>query len=298
MNWPIRKVAKGGIPVTEATNGKGAPYMESDRGVPVTFVTKGGIPLTTGGGYLPEATALFGRMTVQPDATRKGLINTLIKSLKDGGVWSKLDALWLAAAHDAQAARRNWIADAFNLTAVSSPAFVADRGYQGDGVASYLDTGFTPSSAGGKFTLNSASFGLWSRTAAASASTTNYDMGANPSGTNRADMRARRSDGNASSYVNDGSFDGPPSPDGSGYFAALRSVAGTRRLRRNTVQLGSYAIASVALPSTSVTLLAAGGVGHGSRQIAAAFIGGGLSDAESDALYSALNTYLQAIGAA
>lgn len=45
LGWPVRIVASGGIPVTEAANGLGAPYVESDLGVAVTF-TSNGAPVT------------------------------------------------------------------------------------------------------------------------------------------------------------------------------------------------------------------------------------------------------------
>lgn len=59
--WPIRKVVKGGIKVTEAANGRGVPYVESARGVPVTFVASGGIPLRSGAGVVfPQTAAILG----------------------------------------------------------------------------------------------------------------------------------------------------------------------------------------------------------------------------------------------
>lgn len=48
LGWPVKVVAKGGIPVTEAANGLGAPYVEAENGVAVTFVENGGYPLGTG----------------------------------------------------------------------------------------------------------------------------------------------------------------------------------------------------------------------------------------------------------
>ena len=115
--------------------------------------------------YDAAATALFARFTTPPTSARKAVINTLIVALKDAGVWSKLDALYLFAAADSQAARQNWVQDLYNATAVSSPTFTADRGYNGDGSASYVDSGFNPTTAvTPKFVQNSAYFGLWSRT--------------------------------------------------------------------------------------------------------------------------------------
>lgn len=126
-----------------------------------------GLPLSTRPTYEPEALALFARMAIQPGAARKGQINALIAGLKQAGVWSRLDAFYMLAAHDAQAARLNWVADAYNLTAVNNPAFEVDRGYTGNGFNAYLDTGFNPVTAGGKFALNDAHMGVWCLTDAA-----------------------------------------------------------------------------------------------------------------------------------
>lgn len=114
-----------------------------------------GLDITLGSrpAYEPEALALFARMTTPPDARRKGLINTLIAGLKHAGVWSRLDAFYMLAAHTAQAACLNWVADAYNLTPVNNPAFEVDRGYTGNGLNAYLDTGFNPVTSGGKFAL-------------------------------------------------------------------------------------------------------------------------------------------------
>lgn len=101
---------------------------------------------TTGGGvaFEPETIAYLNRMSVTPDATRQGLINTFIKDWKAAGLWPLTTVLYLMAAHDAQAARLNLKGSDFTLTPVASPAFTADRGYKGDGSTSYLRTGYVP----------------------------------------------------------------------------------------------------------------------------------------------------------
>ncbi|WP_336802535.1 hypothetical protein, partial [Kaistia sp. MMO-174] len=73
----------------------------------------------------------FARLTNQPTTARKKLYNDLIVSLKTAGVWAKLDALYVLAAADAQAARQNLVANAYNISASGSPVFTADRGYTG-----------------------------------------------------------------------------------------------------------------------------------------------------------------------
>lgn len=83
-------------------------------------------------------------MTVPPDAARAALIDGLIIALKTAGVWARLDAFYMLAAHDEQAACRNWVADAFNLVPIANPAFQTDRGYTGNGSTSYLESGYDP----------------------------------------------------------------------------------------------------------------------------------------------------------
>ena len=94
--------------------------------------------------YCAEAMALFARMTTQPTDARKTVINTFITSLKTAGVWSKLDAMYVLAAADQQAALLNWIADTNNATAENSPSFVADSGFKSDGSTSWVNTHYNP----------------------------------------------------------------------------------------------------------------------------------------------------------
>jgi len=112
-----------------------------------------------------ETTALLARMTTQPDDTRKELINTTIKALKDSGVWAKLDCFYMFSAHDAQTSLLNWIKNAHNCTGVSSPTFNADQGYTGNGSSSYLRTNYNPSSQAVNFAASAASIGCYIRTA-------------------------------------------------------------------------------------------------------------------------------------
>jgi hypothetical protein len=118
-----------------------------------------------GGAYIftnAEAAALVARFTTQPTNARKALIDTFVGSLKTAGVWSKLDALYVTAQFDAQAAQRNWIADQYNLTPANAPTFTADRGYAGNGTSAHLTTGALRN-AMSKFTQDSASIGAWER---------------------------------------------------------------------------------------------------------------------------------------
>lgn len=119
-------------------------------------------PSQGGGAYDPDAALLFSRMTTEPDGARKTLISDTITAWKaiDPSMWADTVGLWVIAAHASQAARQNWKADEYNLTAVAGPVFTADRGYKGDGAGSYLNTNVTPSTVPG-MSQNSVAMGVW-----------------------------------------------------------------------------------------------------------------------------------------
>ncbi|WP_323012908.1 hypothetical protein [Devosia sp.] len=245
-----------------------------------------------GASYDPDAEALFARFTTPPTQGRKGLINTLIVALKGAGVWSKLDVLWLAGA-DAQATRRNWIADQYNLGAVSSPVFTIDRGYQGDGSAGYLSTSFNPSTAvSAKFTRNSASIFLWSRT----------DVDNQQAMGNGNTVLVPRSSVDATCRVNNAgtatASTGGQSRDALGYFSAIRSGASNERLRRGGVTIATRSDAASSAPDNSELTFLRRNTFYSTLQLAAGGFGAALTDAEDGALCAAITDYLQAIGAA
>jgi hypothetical protein len=249
----------------------------------------------------PETDALLGRFTTGAAEPRKQLINTLISSLKAAGVWQKLDALYVMAAADEQSGQRNWKADTFNLAPVSAPTFTPDQGYAGDGATSYLNTGFVPSTNGVNFTLNSATFGVWSRT---NSSGTMTDIGCRTASTTAQTLLQLRIAGDLANYRINQSSAGTSAAnaDSSGMIAVRRSGASANALFRNGASIATGTSASTVLSEFAMTIgaLNTGGVisGFTARQYAAAFIGASLSDAENTAFYNALLAYLTAVGAA
>jgi hypothetical protein len=108
----------------------------------------------------PETETLVNSFTTGPSDLRVEIIDDTILRLKEAGVWSKLTALYVLAAHDGQAAKRNWVSSGqFDLTLGDTPVFIADVGYRGDGVNDYLNTNLPGDDPG--FTTESASMGVW-----------------------------------------------------------------------------------------------------------------------------------------
>lgn len=237
---------------------------------------------------------LIARMSVQPTPARQAQINTLITALKAGGVWTKLDTLYLIAAHDAQAARLNWKGNAtYDITAVSAPTFTTDRGYAGNGTSSYLDTNWA-FSAGVNFTQDDASFGIWSRTIGQSA------VNVAGSGTANEDTIVGRSGADTSGHrINCATnTSGAASTDGTGLWHAERTAATVHQLYRNGAANGAAGSqTSIARSSANFNLGRINTSAFAVTQFAAAFTGASFTAPQRAALYSALSTYLTAIGA-
>lgn len=254
-----------------------------------------------GGGYAPAATALFARFTTPPTAQRKALINSLIVSLTRAGVWEENDLMAIIAAADAQAGQRNWIADQFNLTPVSSPVFTADRGYQGDGVASYLNTNLEPTAAT-KYLQDDGHIMVWSRT---NAQQGGVAMGARTTSTTKQTAMILRnaSDQLAVARMNQDASGAPlANSNSSGMFVLRRTGAAVTEVFRNGVSLGTGSVASAALSAFDFYLgaLNTGGVAgsFNNYQFAAVSVGGALTNQQIADYYAAMNTYMQAVGAA
>lgn len=233
--------------------------------------------------------ALIARMSVAPTSGRAADMYALISALMTAGVWAKLDVLYLLAAHDAQAARLNWIGSSYDLNAYSSPIYTTDREVKGDGVMAWLDaTGYNPSSTVGKLLLNDASLGIWVRTPSTGSGTEMY------AGTG---WMARRNTGSDWHYrVNDvtSSFGSPG--DTAGFYVGCRADSSNKRLYKNGAQIATAAVASTALVSR-INILGQSGGNYSTVGASAAFAGGNLNDAENVLLYSAIRTYLIALGA-
>lgn len=93
-------------------------------------------------------------------STYMAAVNTLINTLKTAGVFQRLDRLWLFGAENATQALVDLIG-ANAATAVNAPTFTPGKGFQGNGTSSYINTGYNPATAGGKFIVNDACHGVW-----------------------------------------------------------------------------------------------------------------------------------------
>lgn len=242
-----------------------------------------------GGGatYEPEASAYFARMAVQPDATRKGHLNTLVSSLKSSGVYAKLAGLYVMAAHDAQAARLNLIGNVRNLIVTGDPTFTANRGYAGVS-GGYLSDGTAFNSHANQ---NSETVFAWANDAPDSAPF----FGAYNSVSPFYGASAFWSGGNAVTRLMSSTNLSVTNANTLGFIAASRTASGTVIMRSNGTDLTPGGQTSTGVPNGPFQVCAWNS-GASLKQVAFAGYGSGLTAAELGSLHSALLAYRTAIG--
>lgn len=236
--------------------------------------------------HLPQTLALFARMATPPTAARAKAINNLVSALVVNGIWDRLDAFYVLAAADSQAARLNWIADQYNLTEVNSPTFAADQGYTGNGTTSYLETGFNPTTAASpKFVQNDASMFIWSRTDLANGALISADIGNANSRIIRSNLASGQAGGRANMASTNNAIAVGAYP---GLAAWSRTASAVYEGYANGVDAGGGTTASAALSNANFHILEATSTASGVNQIAVAGWGASLTPAQHAALYEAL----------
>jgi hypothetical protein len=271
-----------------------------------------GAPAASGGRTCTDDTAStnFLARTSGLSNTEKDAYCNLIKGLESdsiitgnlsgaAGCGTVLDALYIFATNTTTTANLNLCGTNSGLTQHGTVTFTADTGYTGDGSTGYLDTGFIPSSAGGNYTQNNASFGsyvLSNRTTSNAA----VEIGAFGSGI-YAFMQPMLGAGPiAYGYdINDSTFPVQTNTTTKGAWVNSRNASSTTinvYLNGSTTPFATASATSTGLPNSSFFIGGfdnAGSLADPSPdQIAAAFIGGALSSTQSVAINNRINTFM------
>lgn len=111
---------------------------------------------------IDAATAAYiNAMSAKPAAAEIIMLDNAIKSIKACGAWTALDGLVFLATGTDQGSRINARQPGvYDLVKINSPRFIAGQGWDSNNGAGYLDTGFNPATAAGRFTRNSACMGV------------------------------------------------------------------------------------------------------------------------------------------
>ncbi|PJN95104.1 hypothetical protein CNY89_10465 [Amaricoccus sp. HAR-UPW-R2A-40] len=247
---------------------------------------------------LHAATAAYiAAMTMPPDATRRGHIDTLIAGLDADGDWPGIDWMVCLAAHDvvggvSQAGRLNMKNPAKSLTAVNSPVFSA-LGVTGDGATSYLTAGETANAVGNSYSQNSACIGVWCNQQSGAAGIVAH------AGNLNAAPRMRISPGTATSShrINDATSLSYNGGSRLGGRILTRTGSTTKILYKDGVEVATDTAVSDFVQAADVCALRAG-TSYCDDRLAFFFYGGGLSAAAVARIHARVQTFLAAIGAA
>ena len=196
-----------------------------------------------------------------------------------GSDLAEFDRLYIHGLSNSIAARTSFVNPSSTIiTEVNAPTFTSNRGYQGNGTTSYLNTNFTPSTQAVKYTQNSASLFIYSRTDIAA----NYiDIGV-IANLNKSFITPR-DPGSFSYYpTNLSTSIGSPSV---GVVNSLglyhtKLISGVLTFYKEGVSIASFSMTPVALPTLPFYLLTANNVGtplnFSARQISVSGMGSGV----------------------
>lgn len=249
-----------------------------------------------GASYDSDAQAVFNAMATEPDATRKGHINTLVTALKSAGIWTLLDHFVVMANTASADGLLDWKNPSTPFTLFGSASFVSDRGHTLGATGTNYIKGPTNMSALTNYQQDAAHIAIWSRTAAA-ASGTAYDWG-NDGGATNFRGRIRASD-NAFFWNVNGVAADTAITDGSGMLLCTRPNSTTVNAYRNGSAIAGTPDTGVssAPPAFKPTVGWNNTVYAGSREFALFAIGGDVTSSQSG-YYDAVSAYMTAVGAA
>ena len=245
-------------------------------------------------GFCPQYQAVYDSFIVKPADDIAQQQDIMVRALVAAGVWQTRDCLYIESNNTQANSNINWInPGTYNLTPGGAPTWTQWRGYAGSGGNDFLDTGFNPTTAGGNFALNSASFGVYINTAIAAGN--KMDIGAFNVGWSSINT----DDGaNAVWRINMAAQDSAPVVDSTGLYFITRTAANVIAAYKNSALLKAGADASVAIPDKNFYLLCYNGpTWFSDRRQSFAEIGGMLTAPMALAYANAVNTYMTYIGA-
>lgn len=126
-----------------------------------------------GGGqsWESELVTYMAGLTTELSSAQLVKINDFIKDYKADDSLTNLsdayDVMYYLGNETAESSLRNMVKRAHDATAVNSPTFTPYEGWQGDGISSYIDTNYNPSTQADNYALDDCAFGVYCRTARA-----------------------------------------------------------------------------------------------------------------------------------
>lgn len=222
-------------------------------------------------------------------------LDSLIIMVKDSlnitNLSDAFDIFYLFANETEEASLLNLVKRSHDVTAEGSPTFTQWQGFTGAN-GKWLNTHYTPSSEGVKFTISNASVGIYSRTNSAEA----VACIANATGAGSTHLYIRHTAGNFYGRVNEGTGTSVAVSTSLGLFVA--SLTDSLRLYQNGLKLATALTSPTTMDTRVMTIIREGTVSsnYSLRQYSAAFMGRGLTDAEVSKLNNCIEWYMDRLG--
>ena len=214
-------------------------------------------------------------------------LDLFIVTLKAAGIWALCDVIYLPATNgDSDFACYN-LKDpsTFKLTKVNSPTFTSLQGFTGNGSSSYLESTFVPLNDGVNYTLNNAGFGGYLRQLNSSLSEAFIGIQNVNTEVVQTTIRINSGTGLSNSYS-------------TGLNSYNRPSSSLLNLYKNGSFISSGASAASSVPSGNLKFMVRANVSFFSdNQLSFMYLGADLTSQASD-IYSAIQTYMTAIGSA
>lgn len=241
-------------------------------------------------------------MTTPPGGTWQTAVNQLFIDLKAALGVSALSDAWdvayFLAAETEQASRLNMVKRSHDCTATAAPQFTFRLGVNGNGTSQFLNTNYNANTQGVRYTLDSASFGIYSRTALSSSAF--VDMGW-ISGAQVCYMQTRNVGGSMAVAINRNGQTTGAVTNSQGLFVCNRSGSTDAQGYRNGTQVATDASGSTSIANNNMYICAwnnAGAAGaFTTRQYTFAFAGRSMNSTEQADVYTAVQAAMVAIGA-
>lgn len=252
---------------------------------------------TSGYNYQPESKRWFARMDTLQTADQMKIKDSLIVFLKADSLLNKMDLFYLFANLDSQSAKTNIISDTFNLvTPIGAATFTTQQGFTGNGINSYFNTNWTPSSSAIKFLLDSSSISSYVLTNVNEASSV---LGSGNSGADFIRISPRTSNF-FNGVLNSTSISAVANTSSIGLFTVSRSASNSVSLYKNDSLYTTLTTASTQRPSFPLFILARNAAGGAvevtTNQIGSVIAGGKLNQHSQIRLTDNLDWYFNKIG--
>ncbi len=217
--------------------------LSSNRGASTNYATT----------YETETNTLLAALVGTYSNADKDAINAYIKGLKDDGLWSTIDLLYIMAAPTESDAYINWKnPGTFNGTKNGTGGFTANSGFL-SASGRYINTNYTPSTNAVNNTTNSATYGSWSLTNVANGAYVEFGTLSTSGGTRYALLQTRDGSDDLYYWVNE---DGVSVISGvtnsSGLFTIVRTSSTSTTVYRNGSSIGTGSGTSTGLPTRPI----------------------------------------------